>query len=274
VLNPTARHCATLIVGLLLLSACTSTTETGTVGVERKQLMLVSSAEMEQGAVQAYTQTVGEAKQKGALNQNPQEVARVRAVAARLIPQTAVFRADAPGWKWEVNVISSKEINAWCMPGGKIAFYTGLIETMRLTDDEMAAVMGHEISHALREHGRERVSQQLVSQTAAGLASSLLGLGQGGADLGGIIANVTYNLPYSRLQETEADVMGVELAARAGYDPRAAITLWQKMSQATQGGSAPPALLSTHPSNEDRIKELQVSAEKVMPLYEQARTKR
>jgi len=273
VINPTGRHYATLIIVLLLLDACTSTTQTGTVGVERKQLMLVSSAEMEQGAAQAYTQTVGEAKQKGALNQNSQEVTRVKAVADRLIPQTAVFRPDAPGWKWEVNVISSKEINAWCMPGGKIVFYTGIIETMKLTDDEMAAVMGHEISHALREHGRERASQQVASQTAAGVASSLLGLGQGGAELGGIIANVTYNLPYSRLQESEADTMGVELAARAGYDPRAAIALWQKMSQLSQSG-APPKILSTHPSNEERIQDLQVSIVKVMPLYEQARTKK
>jgi len=275
----TDHHCTTLVALLLLLGACTSTTQTGTVGVERKQLMLVSSADMEQGAQQAYAQTVGEAKQKGALNQNPQEVARVRAVAARLIPQTAVFRPDAPGWKWEVNVISSKEINAWCMPGGKIAFYTGLLEltvpgstTKGLTDDEIAAVMGHEISHALREHGAERASQQMVSQTAAGIASSLLGLGQGGADLGGMVANVTFNLPYSRLQESEADTMGVELAARAGYDPRAAIELWHKMSQASQGG-APPKLLSTHPSNEDRIKDLEAITVKVMPLYEQARTK-
>ena len=199
-------------------------------------------------------------------------MARVRAVATRLIPQTAVFRPDAPAWKWEVNVISSKEINAWCMPGGKIAFYTGLIETVKLTDDEIAAVMGHEISHALREHGRERASQQLASQTVVGVTSSLLGLGQGGADLGAVVANVTFNLPYSRLQESEADVMGVELAARAGYDPRAAIGLWQKMSQASQG--APPALLSTHPSNEERIANLKVYSEKVMPLYEKARTSR
>jgi Zn-dependent protease with chaperone function len=270
VLSRTGRHYPTLIAAALLLGACASTTEQGTVGVERKQLLLVSSAEMEQGAAQAYTQTVDQAKQKGVLNQNPQQVARARAVAARLIPQTAVFRPDAPGWKWEVNVISSKEINAWCMPGGKIAFYSGLIETLQLTDDEMAAIMGHEIAHALREHGRERVSQQLASQTVVGVGAALLGLGQGSADLAGLVANVTYNLPYSRLQETEADRMGVELAARAGYDPRAAIVVWQKMSRISQG-SAPPALLSTHPSNEDRIKDLQVFSEKVLPLYEKAR---
>src|SRR5215470_19915536 len=176
-LSQTGRHCAMLVAVLLLLGACTSTTQTGTVGVERSQLMLVSSAEMEKGAIQAYTQTVGEAKQKGALNQNPQEVARVRAVAARLIPQTAVFRPDAPGWKWEVNVISSKELNAWCMPGGKIAFYSGLIDTLKLTDDEIAAVMGHEISHALREHARERASQQLASQTLVNIGAAALGVG-------------------------------------------------------------------------------------------------
>jgi len=272
-LDRTRRCHVMLIVAASLLGACATTTEKGAVGVERKQLLLVSSAEMEKGAVQAYQQTIGEASQKGALNRDPQEVARVRAIAARLIPQTAVFRPEAPGWKWEVNVISSKELNAWCMPGGKIAFYSGLIETLQMTDDEIAAVMGHEISHALREHGRERASQQLASQTLVGLGAAALGLGQGGADVGGLVANVTFNLPFSRVHETEADRMGVELAARAGYDPRAAITLWQKMARISQG-SAPPALLSTHPSNEARIKDLEVFSAKVMPLYEQARAGR
>src|SRR5262249_17396632 len=158
----------------------------------------------------------------------------------------------------------------WCMPGGKIAFYTGLIETLQLTDDEMAAVMGHEISHALREHSRERASEQMASQTVVGIGSSLLGLGQGGADLGALVATVACTRPFSRVQETEADRMGVELAARAGYDPRAAIALWQKMAQISQG-SKPPALLSTHPSDEARMKDLQEFSAKVLPLYEQAR---
>jgi Zn-dependent protease with chaperone function len=257
----------------LLLAACTSTTEQGSVGVERRQLLLVSSAEMDQGAAQAYRQALGQASQKGVINRDPQQVARVRSIAARIIPQTAVFRPEAPGWKWEVNVITSKELNAWCMPGGKIAFYTGLIETLSMTDDEIAAVMGHEIAHALREHARERASQQLASQTLVGVGAALLGVGQGGADLGALVANVTFNLPYSRLQETEADRMGVELAARAGYDPRAAIALWQKMAKISQGGG-PPALLSTHPSNEARIQDLGVYAAKVLPLYDEAQARR
>ena len=271
-LDHVRRRQAVPIAVAALLGACATTTETGTIGVQRKQLLLVSSADMDKAAVQQYRQTLGQASEKSALNRDPQQVARVRAIAARLIPQTAVFRPDAPGWKWEVNVISSKELNAWCMPGGKIAFYSGLIDSLQLTDDEIAAVMGHEISHALREHGRERASEQLASQTVVGIGAAILGVGQSGADLGGVLASVTFNLPFSRVQETEADRMGVELAARAGYDPRAAITLWQKMSRISQG-SAPPALLSTHPSNDARIKDLEVFSQKVMPLYEQARAK-
>ena len=269
----TLRRYAIPIVAASLLGACVSTTEKGAVGVERRQLLLVSSAEMDRGAVLAYRQTLGQASQKGVLNRDAQQTARVRAIATRLIPQTAVFRPEAPGWKWEVNVISSKELNAWCMPGGKIAFYSGLIDTLQLTDNEIAAVMGHEIAHALREHARERASQQLASQTLVGIGAAVLGVGQGGADLGGLVANVTFNLPFSRLHETEADRMGVELAARAGYDPRAAVALWQKMAQISQG-AAPPALLSTHPSNEARIKDLGEFAAKVLPLYEQARAGR
>ena len=266
----TLRRYAIPIVAASLLGACVSTTEKGAVGVERRQLLLVSSAEMDQGAVQAYRQTLGQASQNGVLE--PRRAADRTGQGHRdpADPQTAVFRPEAPGWKWEVNVISSKELNAWCMPGGKIAFYSGLIDTLQLTDDEIAAVMGHEIAHALREHARERASQQLASQTLVGIGAAVLGVGQGGADLGGLVANVTFNLPFSRLHETEADRMGVELAARAGYDPRAAVALWQKMARVSQG-AAPPALLSTHPSNEARIKDLEEFSAKVLPLYEQAR---
>ena len=155
----------TILLGVVLaLAACQSvnTTQPGVVGVSRTQSMLVSSTQINDSAQKAYAQTIQQAAQKGLLNRDPSAVARVRAVAARLIPQTAAFRPDAPGWRWEVNVISSSQINAWCMPGGKIAVYTGILDGLRLTDDELAAVMGHEIAHALREHGRERASQAMA----------------------------------------------------------------------------------------------------------------
>src|SRR5215468_4155973 len=256
---------ATVATVAAVLAGCTTTTEQGTVGVERRQLLLVSSAEMDQSAAAAYQNVLKEQGAKGAVNHDPQQVERVRRVAARLTPQTAVFRKDAPGWKWEVNVITSPELNAWCMPGGKIAFYSAILEKLQMTDDEIAAVMGHEISHALREHARERASQQLATSVGASAVGALLGVGQTGTDLAGMVGQVTFLLPYSRLHETEADRMGVELAARAGYDPRAANTLWQKMAQSSGAGGT-PKLLSTHPSHEDRIKDLQGFSERVLPL--------
>jgi predicted Zn-dependent protease len=168
-----------------------------------------------------------------------------------------------------VNVITSDQLNAWCMAGGKIAFYSGLITKLKLTDAEIAAVMGHEIAHALREHSRERASQQMVTNIGLSVLSAAAGLGQGGADLMGAVAKVTFELPNSRLHETEADSVGVELAARAGYDPRAAVQLWNKM--AAQGGGAPPQWLSTHPSYATRQQDLAHDAQRVMPLYLAAR---
>jgi Zn-dependent protease with chaperone function len=166
------------IVAVASLAACQTvqTTEAGTVGVDRKQKMtsLVSSEQIERQAAQEYAQLMAQAQKKGLLNQNPQQVQRVRAVAARLVPQVTVFRKDAVNWKWETNVLTSKDINAWCMPGGKIAVYTGLMERLNLTDDELAAVMGHEIAHALREHARERVGRQLATDTATAVGSIAL----------------------------------------------------------------------------------------------------
>src|SRR5262245_62081471 len=174
-------------VALVMMIACTSTTEQGTVGVERRQFLLVSSAEMDKSAAAAYAQVIQEQSPKGNVNKDPKQTERVRAIAARIIPQTAVFRKDAPAWKWEVNVLTSPEVNAWCMPGGKIAFYTGILEKLQLTDDEVAAVMGHEISHALREHGRERASQQLATGLGASAVGAVLGIGQTGTDLAGVV---------------------------------------------------------------------------------------
>ncbi len=256
-----------------LLAGCqsVSTTQPGAVGVERRQTMIVSSADMNRSAVQAYGQILAEAQKKGQLNRDPAQLARVRAIAARLIPQTGAFRADAPGWAWEVNVITSKEVNAWCMPGGKIAVYSGLIEKLQATDEELAAVMGHEIAHALREHSRERASQAMAQSVGISVVGAVLGVPGIAQDLTQALIDVTFNLPNSRTDETEADRIGVELAARAAYDPRAAVALWEKMTKV--GGSQPPQWLSTHPSHANRVTDLQGYSAKVLPLYEAARAR-
>jgi predicted Zn-dependent protease len=268
---------AVVLAALLASCQTVQTTQGGEVGVTRKQTMtsLVTSKEVEQQATQQYTQVLAQAQKKGVLNEDPQQVKRVRAIAARLIPQVTAFRPDAVNWKWEVNVLTSKDINAWCMPGGKIAVYTGLIERLKLTDDELAAVMGHEIAHALREHARERMGRQMATQTATAIGAIALEIFTGvrlDPQLAGTFTQAMFVLPNSRENEQEADLIGIELAARAGYDPRAAITLWQKMGQA--GGGGPPEWLSTHPNNETRLRDLQNDVAKVMPLYEKARAAR
>jgi len=260
----------TLAFSTGVLAACltTQTTSGGAVGVDRSQFVLVSSAEVDAAAAKGYADVIAKAQKEGKLNRDAKQVARVRAIANRLIPQTVAFRPDAPQWKWEINVIESDQLNAWCMAGGKIAFYSALIEKLALTDDEIAAIMGHEIAHALREHSRERISQQLATSLGLDLLSAGLGLSRGASDLAGMAANVAISLPYGRSHEVASDRIGVELAARAGYNPRAAISVWQKMSRA--GGGSPPELLSTHPSPENRIQDLEVYSARVQPLYEQA----
>jgi predicted Zn-dependent protease len=252
----------------VLLAACGTATEPGTVGVRRPQLLLVPSEQVNQSAEKAYQQVLAEAQAKGALDRDPAQVRRVRTVIGRLIPQTAAFRKDAPGWQWEAHVLSSPDVNAWCMPGGKIAVYSGLIEKIQPTDAELAAVIGHEIGHALREHSRERVSLALAEQLGLDVFTSAANLPPVTRDLAPLVLDVTVNLPYSRGQETEADRIGVELAARAGYDPHAAITLWEKMEKLA--GAQPPKFLSTHPPPKDRMKDLREYAEKVAPLYQAA----
>jgi predicted Zn-dependent protease len=263
---------ATALVAMSAGCQSVQTTSAGAVGVDRKQSMsaLVSEADLRRGSEQAYAQLMGQARQKGALNADPALTQRVRAIAQRMIPTTAAFRPDAPGWKWEVNVLQSDQLNAWCMPGGKIAFYSGIINRLELTDDEIAAIMGHEIAHALREHARERASEQQAAGLVIGVGAALLGVGSIGSDLGQMAYKVAVGMPNSRAHETEADRIGVELAARSGYDPRAAIVLWQKMAKAS-GNGGPPQFLSTHPSAETRQQDLAAYAERVMPLYQQAR---
>lgn len=265
---------AVLGMGALALTACetVSTTQGGAVGVDRKQFVVVSAQEVEQGAAQAYSEIIEKAAKEKTLNVDKKQYKRVKAIADRMIPQTSVFRPDAPNWAWEVNVLKSDELNAWCMAGGKIAFYSGLIDKLKLTDDEIAAIMGHEIAHALREHSRERISQQMVTSIGLDVLAAGLGLSQGQSQIAGLVTDVTLTLPYGRKHETESDRIGVELAARAGYDPRASVALWQKMMKQSGGGQ--PEILSTHPSPESRITDLQDYSARVMPLYEQAKKKK
>jgi predicted Zn-dependent protease len=245
------------------------TTKGGAVGVDRQQRMAVSAEEVNAGAQKAYAQMMAEAQKKGALDRDPAQVARVKTIVSKLVPQTTAFRPDAAKWPWEVHVISIDEVNAWCMPAGKMAIYTGLINKLGATDDEIAAVMGHEIAHALREHSREQMSQQVGVQAGIGIVGALFGIGELGQNIGGMVADVTMLKPKSRAMETESDRIGVELAARAGYNPMAAVTLWEKMAKV--GGGQPPQWLSTHPSHERRIADLKEYAAKVMPLYAAAK---
>jgi predicted Zn-dependent protease len=229
---------------------------------------LVSADQVENAAVQQYRQLQQGAAQKNALapDSHPQ-VIRLRAIAQRLIPFTYEWNERARDWKWEVNVIGSKQINAFCMPGGKIAFYYGILDQLQLTDDEVAMVMGHEMAHALREHAREQMGKSMATRGAIELGAALFGLGdiaRGAAGIGGQLLT----LRFGREDESEADLVGLELAARAGYDPHASVTLWEKMAQASK--SAPPEFISTHPSGPTRIRDLEANIPKVKGLYERA----
>jgi len=231
---------------------------------------LVAADELEGAATQEYAKLIADARSKGALApaDHPQ-LQRLRAIAARLVPQTAQWNDRARQWRWEVNLIGSKQINAFCMPGGKIAFYTGILDQLKLTDDEAAMVMGHEMAHALREHARARIAKSQGTGTLLSLGAQLLGLGQLG-DMAASIGTQLLTLRFSREDESDADLVGLELAARGGYNPQAAVSLWEKMAQAN-GGAGGPSFLSTHPSGPQRIQQLQANVPKVQALYLRAR---
>ena len=252
-----------------VLTACTSSTQEGAIGVQRKQFLLLPAEQVNAMALQSYRGELSQAKQKGALNTDKVNLERIRKIADRLIPQVATFRPDALNWAWEVNLESRKELNAYCAPGGKIMFFTGIIDNLKLTDDEIAAIMGHEMAHALREHGRERISQAYAQQAGMAILAMVTDMNQKQAAILQTATHLGLTLPHGRGQESEADIMGLELLARAGYDPQAAVTLWQKMASANKG--APPAFLSTHPSSAQRINELNSKIAVVMPLYQAAK---
>lgn len=254
----------TLLITFLLtasLAACSTNPVSG-----RKQFVLVSEEQAQSSSAQAYAKTVGEAQQKGKLSTNAALDNRVRRITDRLIAEAKLMYPPSRDWKWSVAVIDEPTLNAWCMPGGKMAIYTGIIQKLKLSDDEIAQVMGHEIAHALLGHGRERMSRAMATQGGLMIGSIVVG-----QDLSVLapVADIALTLPNSREGESEADRYGVELAARAGYDPHAAVSLWKKMSAAD--GNGPPQFLSTHPSPDNRIVALNALVPKMMPIYEKAR---
>jgi predicted Zn-dependent protease len=247
---------------LVLLVAACATSPTG-----RKQLMLVSEEQAISSSRQAYAQEMGKYQKEGKLVADPKVLERVRVITERLVAQAVKMRPDSANWQWSVQVIDDpKTVNAWCMAGGRMALYTGLIKQVDPTDDELAQVMGHEIAHALANHTAERMSTAMAANAgilAAGIMSDKPGQAMAVAAAASAVA---IKLPNSRAAENEADQIGIELAARAGYDPRAAATLWQKMAKV--GGGAPPEFLSTHPSDAARQQRLGALAPKMMPYYQ------
>jgi predicted Zn-dependent protease len=256
------RRSALFLAMAALVAAC-ATSPTG-----RTQLMLVSEQQAIAASRQAYVQEIGKAKQSGKLVSDPKLLRRVQVITERLVAQAVKMRPDSARWEWSVQVIDEpKTVNAWCMAGGRMAIYTGLILKVDPTDDELAQVMGHEIAHALANHTAERMSVAMASQAgvlAAGILSDKPGQAMA---MAAVAAKVAVDLPNSRTAETEADRIGIELAARAGYDPRAAVTLWQKMAK-VGGGNGPPAFLSTHPSDAQRQQRLAALVQQMMPYYQ------
>lgn len=258
---------------LVVLAGCTGiqTTSPGVVGVDRTQYMFsgLSERDVDNSYALSYRNGVQQASRAGILVTDTPMGKHVQSIAVRLVMQTHVFRPDAEKWGWFVNVIDSDMVNANCGPGGKIIVYTGLIRRLNLTDDELAMALGHEISHALRQHGREQASSNAVFELAGGVGANVLGAGSLGKAAITKVLNTGVGLPFSRRDEEEADLIGLELAARAGYNPNAALTLWKKMSSLGNGAST-PTFLSTHPSDDERMKVLAAAIPKVMPLYQAA----
>ncbi len=260
-LRPLLLPC-TLLGASLLGAGCETNPVTG-----RAQVMLVSEEQAQSASAQAYAKTVEQARSERKLDANAARSARVQQITSRLIEQAVRIVPESRNWKWQVHVLEDPNVNAWCMPGGKMAVYTGLIEKLNPSDDELAQVMAHEISHALLQHGRERLSRAVATNAALTLGSIASGVNLSGLEN---VAMVALELPNSRTAETEADRLGIEIAARAGFNPNAAISLWQKMAKLS-GGSGGPEWLSTHPSDQTRIENLKAMVPKVMPFYTASR---
>ena len=251
-----------LVLLFALLSAC-ATSPTG-----RHQLSLVSEKTAIEASKESYLTQMNELKSQGKLVTDPKIVGRVDRITGRLVAQAVIKRPDSAKWDWSVEVIDDPmTVNAWCMAGGRMAVYTGLLQKIDPTDDELAQVMGHEISHALANHTAERMSVALATTAGVAIAGILSDNAAATMSVTAIAASLAVELPNSRAAESEADQIGIELAAKAGYNPNAAISLWQKMGKAD--GETPPQFLSTHPSPGNRQEKLAELAPKVMPFYQQ-----
>lgn len=256
-----------LLVGASLavaLPGCTTNPVTG-----RSQLMLVSENQAIDASRTAYVEMLAPAREEGRVDADPQMTARVQQITERVVAQAVKYRPETADWEWEIRVIEAPDtVNAFAMAGGKMAIYSGIIEQLELTDDELAQIIGHEIAHALSAHTAEKMSVALASNLAvAGYAMTgdRSPVALTGAALGAALA---VQLPHSRRMESEADRIGIELAARAGYDPDAAASLWRKMAEQANGSH--PVFLSTHPAPESRQRDLTRMADEFRPLYEQA----
>ena len=248
--------------GMLLLAACQTNAITG-----RSQFVgLVSESEAISGSAAAYQQMMGDLDKKKQIDRASERTHQIQVITDRLIAEAIKFRPESAGWRWEVQVINDpKTVNAFCMAGGKMAIYSGMWEQLRATDDELAEVMGHEISHALADHTRERMSVARSTALGVEILGVATGVGSAGGQLMQTAAQMAIELPNSRESEAEADRIGIELAARAGYDPKAAVTLWEKMGKL--GGGRTPEFLSTHPAPEHRAATLRELGVKVEPYY-------
>ena len=228
-----------------------------------------SAEQVEQSASSQYRQMLQQASNQRALaSKDHPQLQRLRAIAERMIPHAPACNERARQWRWEVQLIGSNELNAFCMPGGKIAFFWGILARLQLSDDEVATIMGHEMAHALLEHAREQMGKNMVTQGGLRLGAALLGLGNVG-DMAAQAGSQLLSLAYSRSDETQADRLGMIMAAQAGYDPAAGVTLWKKM-MAASGGRAPPKLLSTHPVSTERIQDIERRLPRAQPFYEAA----
>jgi predicted Zn-dependent protease len=258
---------AFFLLAIVVVASCQNAPVT-----DRKQFMLVPESQAIEASAEAYAQVLAPIQKQGKLNDNAAMKARVDKITARLVAQAIKYRPETESWNWQVAVIDDpKTLNAWCMAGGMMAIYSGIITQLNLTDDEIAQVMGHEISHALAKHTAERMSTAMASQAALQIGAALLGIDSASNPMAlqaaAAATTVGVQLPNSRKQESEADRIGIELAAKAGYDPHAAPRLWEKMLQAT-GNRGQPDFLSTHPQSEKRQEALAALIPQMMPYYE------